>query len=292
MAKKKKRGWAASFIVSLGLALPSLFQKPLPAWALIPGLCALAACVVYAAWDWIAKPSLSFAENMGRFAFMLFALACLLVPFGIWLYPESYLVVVETRFIGIPNRVTGFWSLVQDADGCSLYPATDVLFISITNLQSDRVLLSGYTVAVNGTPLTRLDLRHGDLVFMGNMGTMAQATCRRTVDFGSPAGVGSFLGFDHQKPDTEHACSLEGNFLDRELSGNYIAPKQTVRGWVFLQRTTPGAIPVLAEITLKDSTGKEFLYSINAEKGDPNADILPRKLQGLGVANVSMCSLK
>jgi hypothetical protein len=120
---------------------------------------------------------------------------------------------------------------------------------------------------------------------------MDQALCASTLDFGS-GGIGHFIGFDREKPDTRHACAMDGAFLDRELSDNYIAPKQTVRGWVFLQRPSPYAVPIQVNITLKDTSRKEFTYLVNGEKGDPNADILPRRLAERGLVNVSMCSRK
>ncbi len=194
------------------------------------------------------------------------------------------------RFIATPNNVTGFW-VKQDGIGCSLYPASDVLFLSITNLQSERTLLSGYTVSVSGAALKRLDMRHSDLLFMGDIGTMDHAACTNKLDFGSPVGIGSLVHFDPNKPDVRHACSVDAKFLDTEISQNYIAPKQTVRGWVFLSRL-PGIVPIEFDLTIKDATGKEFPYHVEANKGDPNADILPRTMEGKGVVDVSDCNLK
>ena len=292
--KNRKRAGIASVVLTLLIALPQLLQRPAPHWIVIPVLVATCWLVLYSFWEWITNPKLTGIETVGHFLLVFVIAGGTLIAFGMWLTPDTYNIEVEYRIIGTPGHVTGFWLFQQTASGCSLLPATDVLFLAITNTQSKRSLISGYALLDNGAPIPRLDMRHGRLLFMTNLGDKPKGGewCppSRNIDFPSPFGIGSLVRFDPQLPDTGHACLVNGPFLDENLSGKYVASQETIRGWVFLQRQSPALLTLDTEI--KEAAGDKYTYRVEPHTGNPNADVLSRPMTAEGALDLSQCAIR
>ena len=131
---------------------------------------------------------------------------------------DAFAVAVETRIFVIPGEGRGisFWAWGRAPNGCSLQSVQAALFMRITNLQPEHVLITAYTVEAMGVPLTRIKMNlYKPFVIL------ARGALKPSDQFGPPiqmpvpdGGVGSWVNFPVKDADPTLARPVQADYLD------------------------------------------------------------------------------
>jgi len=204
---------------------------------------------------------------------------------------EAFLVALEYRMLSVPNYGTGYWVLSQRRSGCVFSPVHLALFLRITNLQSHPAMLSSYSVISGHEEMPRLSLRTGRLFWLFPKGRLLTQIPGETVQFPITKADGSMMRASLEDADTAHALPIvRANSLDLLLGDRYLEPSQTVRGWIFVQRPSEGAV-VDTAVKLTEITGHSHTYQVLKVNDSPTADILPREMTSDTSVDLSGCAL-
>ena len=145
--------------------------------------------------------------------------------------------------------------------------------------------------SVEGLP--KIEVPHGRMFVILPKGQVSSGYVPHIVDWGAPAGMGAMVDFPVDDADASKAIPVTGDFLDYKIGeGHYLEPDEAVRGWVFFEyRKGYVEIPVHLTIKITDQFQHSFTYPIPDHIGDPNGDILPRRIVEGPLEDLSRCAI-
>lgn len=200
----------------------------------------------------------------------------------------AFAVDIEHRIFTLPGPYgTGFWFGGFDFSSCSLEPTGAAIFLRITNLQRHKEMITAYSI--DGLPKT--PVTHRRMFIILPKGQIGSVFVPHTIDFGAPAGMGALVHFPVDDADTSKAIPVTEDFLDYKIGeGHYLEPDEPVRGWVFFEYRK-GYVEMPAHLTIKvtDQFQHSFTYPIPDHVGDPEGDILPRRIVEGPLEDLSRC---
>lgn len=193
------------------------------------------------------------------------------------------------------DEMTPFWFGQFGPQSCVLRPVHAALFVRLTNLQPQKIMVVAYTLSFQRTELTRFDTTSGRIFSITKKGSVRPSTASgNELQFDQGPGIGSWVGFKAREADPSVSIPVEGSFLDVELrrQGNYLQPNEPLRGWVFLEY--PGVGPYGAHLTLRLTDALEHTFEIPLKDplGHVNGDALPRRLIERPTVNLSNCEMQ
>jgi hypothetical protein len=204
-------------------------------------------------------------------------------------------VTIEDKiFSGGGDLPTRFWVLEGTSNGgCTLTPVDILLFLSITNLQSNDVIISAYNVELNNREYERFNMLTGKLFFVPARGQVPRVGATMNWQSGP---VGSLSALPLKDADPSHAAPILGaDILDLQLGGKYLGSKKTARGWALFQNPNQSVQLPIGNFLVKvgDQMGNTYQYKIPAKnpKANPNGDVLPRMTTIGPITDLSKCSL-
>jgi hypothetical protein len=200
----------------------------------------------------------------------------------------AFAIDIEHRiFTGPGPYGTSFWFGSFGLSSCSLEPTGTAIFLRITNLQQHKEMITAYSIS----GLRKIQVLHGRMFVILQNGSIGNGFVPKTIDFGPPAGLGMLVDFPVDDADTSKAIPVTGDFLDYRIGeGHYLETDEAVRGWVFFEyRKDHAAIPGHLTIKITDQFQNSFSYLIPDHIGNPEGDILPRRIVQGPLEDLSKC---
>jgi len=201
----------------------------------------------------------------------------------------AFSVDIEHRIITEPSKGTSFWFGSFLFSRCSLQPTSAAIFLRITNRQQEKEMIAAYSIE----GLTRIPISHGRMFVILPKGSLGAGYIPKTIDFGAPRGMGMLVGFPVDDVDTSKAIPVTGDFLDYTIGeGHYLERDQSARGWVFFDyHKARVVIPARLTIGITDQFQRTFTYPISDHIGDPEGDLLPRRIVEGPLEDLSRCTV-
>jgi hypothetical protein len=201
-----------------------------------------------------------------------------------------FAVEIEHRIFTVPGPYgTGFWFGTFLFIKCSLEPTGAAIFLRITNTGQQKEMITAYSI--NG--LTKIPVPHGRMFIILPKGKITSGFTPHTIDWGAPAGLGALVDFPVDDADASKAIPVTGDFLDYKIGeGHFLEPDEPVRGWVFFEyRSGHTVIPANLTIKITDQFQHSFTYPIPDQIGDPEGDLLPRRVEEGPLEDLSRCKI-
>jgi hypothetical protein len=202
----------------------------------------------------------------------------------------AFAVDIEHRMFTEPGpNGTGFWFGGFGLSSCSLQPTGTAIFLRITNLQQHKEMITAYSIS----GLRKIQVLHGRMFVILPKGEIGNGFVPKAIDFGAPVGMGMLVGFPVDDADTSKAIPVTGDFLDYKIGeGHYLETDEAVRGWVFFEyHKGYVAIPGHLTIEITDQFQHSFSYLIPDHIGNPEGDILPRRIVQGPLEDLSKCTV-
>lgn len=203
---------------------------------------------------------------------------------------RPFAVDIEHRIITLPGPYgTSFWFGSFFGSACSLEPTGAAIFLRITNRQKHKEMITAYSLS----GLKKIQVPHGRMFVILSKGQLGSGFVPHTIDFGAPAGVGMFVRFPVDAADVSKAIPVTGDFLDYKIGeGHYLDADEPVRGWVFFEyRKGYVQVPAHLTVNITDQFQHTFSYLIPDHEGDPQGDILPRRVVEGPLEDLSRCAI-
>ena len=203
---------------------------------------------------------------------------------------EAFAVDIEHRIFTVPGPYgTSFWFGTFAFSRCSLEPTGTAIFLRITNLQQHKEMITAYSI--DGLPKT--PVTHGRMFIILPKGQVGSGFMPHIIDWGAPSGLGAMVHFPVDDADTTKSIPVTGDFLDYKIGeGHYLEPYEPVRGWVFFEyRKDHIEIPAQLTIKITDQFQRTFDYRIPDHVGDPQGDILSRRIVEGPLEDLSRCAV-
>lgn len=200
---------------------------------------------------------------------------------------EGFSVDIEHRIFTTPGAVTGFWFGSFGPSACSVEPVGTAIFLRITNLQPRKEMITAYVMK----GLLRVPVTHGRMFVILPKGKVTNGFVPRALDWGAPAGMGAMVDFRPDDADTSKSIPITGDFLDFKVGeGHYLETDESVRGWVFFEYRR-GYIEIPAHLTIEitDQFQRTFSYLVPDHVGNPEGDVLPRRIVEWPLEDLSGC---
>ena len=200
---------------------------------------------------------------------------------------QLFAVDIEHRIITTPGAVTSFWFGAFGPSGCSLAPAGTAIFLRLTNLQQQKEMITAYSLK----GLRKIPVNRGRMFVILPKGNVSAGFVPHVIDFGAPSGMGALVSFPVDDADASKAIPVSGDFLDYKIGeGHYLETNESVRGWVFFEyRAGYSTIPAWLTIEITDQFQRSFSYKIPDHVGNPEGDILSRRIIESPLEDLSRC---
>jgi hypothetical protein len=201
--------------------------------------------------------------------------------------PES-----EITSSGAPGRYTGFFVGHPFLNHYVLNPATEVVYVRITNLLPVKTMISRFESSLDRCPTTdQLDTSTTASVFIALPKNFPGKPAIGRILAIPDDGTGVYMVLDDlSEADLSRAARVQLPLLQLELSNRYLGPNETVGGWLLYSSKCMGGEH---RFKIEDVAGRMFSYSVRNSNEMKTGDLVSREIKidqavDLSGAQVSM----